>query len=170
MKYYLLIATLIMTVFSCKSKKQIAHSKPITDTIYVMNAQNNQVEMHICDKNNFTNRKLDGNWKLQYIYSSHKEEMERITLNFEANSKSYNINGFDACNSYSGTLKSLTKNKIAFGPLPSTKRACFVAAKYAEGYYKLMAKTSSYDITRNNLILKNEKGRQLLQFIRIKKK
>lgn len=165
MKYHLILATLLLTVFSCKSKKNIVqHDSAIADTSYVENPKTGELNMIITTKN----EDPAGSWILQSIGANSDGELARISMQLQTRTKEKKVSGNDACNQYNGALAVFDTRRIEFGPIASTKRACMIPAKYATPFYNAMRKVKTYTATTEQLIFKDSEGKKLLQFIKKK--
>lgn len=163
MKNCLILLFVLPFIFSCKSKKGLAQTdKTLSDTVYIENPETGEVLMTVTTKNKMPN----GNWVLQTINGSSDEEVSRVTMNIRINLKGNRVSGNDGCNQYSGELTKVDEKNIAFGPMAATKRACMVPAKYANQFYNTLPKVKTYLNTDTHLILKNEKGDKVMQFVK----
>ena len=163
MKYQLIFAALLLTVFSCKSKKSIVQSNnTVADTMYVENSETGEISMIITTKS----ESPDGSWKLQSIGPDSDDEMSRISMKISTNEKNETVSGNDACNQYNGSITVFDAQKIEFSPLASTKRACMIPAKYAKQFYNAMQNVKTFYATGNQLKLIDGNGKKLLQFIK----
>ena len=155
MKYSILI--LVLLSFSCKTKKNVTqNNNAVADTVYVENPETGELTMIITTKN----ANPSGDWVLQSIGSKSDPEMSRVSMHIDTKDKK--VSGNDACNQYNGQLKLLSTKQIEFGPMVSTKRACIVPARHAQEFYNTLEKIKSYTSTSELLILKNEKGSNLM--------
>lgn len=165
MKYSIVLLALLPFIFSCKTKSAVVQKDSAVktaDTSYVENPETGELTMYISTKNETPS----GTWILQNINSNGGPELARISMELDFNSKSNKVSGNDGCNQYSGTFETGISNDIEFGPLAATKRACIIPADYAEEFYSTIQRVASYIHTGNNLILKNEKGMKIMQFVK----
>ena len=84
----------------------------------------------------------------------------------EINTRSMSILGSDGCNNYRGKIETLSINKISFGPIMGTKKACRdmdIPNKYSAA----LSKVKSYKKERLELILYDETNKELLSFKKI---
>lgn len=159
MKYTLIILAVLSISFSCKTKKQLTTAQhPISDTMYIEDPITGDLTMTVSERPETP----DGNWVLNKVNNKFDKEMVRVSM--KINTKDKRVSGNDACNQYSGQITRLDKNKIEFGPMASTKRACMVPAKYAQALYKNLDMVTNYSFTSFGLSLKDANGKVLLSF------
>lgn len=84
----------------------------------------------------------------------------------EINTRSMNILGSDGCNNYRGKIEALSENKISFGPIMSTKKACR-DMDFSNKYTSALSKVKSFKKERLELILYDENNQELLSFKKV---
>jgi len=85
---------------------------------------------------------------------------KRPTIEF----KDGNVSGFAGCNTYNGTV-TIDGNKLTFGPLASTKKACGpVETKIESTFLAQLEKVASYSFAAGRLLLQDKDGKQILIF------
>ncbi|MGI9530158.1 DUF4377 domain-containing protein [Lutimonas sp.] len=84
----------------------------------------------------------------------------------EINTRSMNILGSDGCNNYRGKIEALSENKISFGPIMSTKKACR-DMDLPNKYTTALSKVKSFKKEHLELILYDENNQELLSFKKV---
>ena len=84
----------------------------------------------------------------------------------EINTRSMTILGSDGCNNYRGKIEALSENKISFGPIMGTKKACR-DMDMPNKYSAALSKVKSYKKERLELILYDETNKELLSFKKV---
>ena len=68
---------------------------------------------------------LNDIWVVTKIHGTDAESIPSAQLpGIEINTRSMSILGSDGCNNYRGKIETLSGNKILFGPIMGTKKAC----------------------------------------------
>ena len=84
----------------------------------------------------------------------------------EINTRSMTILGSDGCNNYRGKIEALSENKISFGPIMGTKKACR-DMDMPNKYTTALSKVKSYKKERLELVLYDETNKELLSFKKV---
>ena len=84
----------------------------------------------------------------------------------EINTRSMTILGSDGCNNYRGKIETLSENKISFGPIMGTKKACR-DMDIPNKYTTALSKVKSYKKERLELVLYDETNKELLSFKKV---
>ncbi len=84
----------------------------------------------------------------------------------EINTRSMTILGSDGCNNYRGKIEALSENKISFGPIMGTKKACR-DMDIPNKYTTALSKVKSYKKERLELVLYDETNKELLSFKKV---
>ena len=84
----------------------------------------------------------------------------------EINTRSMTILGSDGCNNYRGKIEALSENKISFGPIMRTKKACR-DMDIPNKYTTALSKVKSYKKERLELVLYDETNKELLSFKKV---
>ena len=84
----------------------------------------------------------------------------------EINTRSMTILGSDGCNNYRGKIEALSENKISFGPIMGTKKACR-DMDMPNKYSAALSKVKSYKKERLELVLYDETNKELLSFKKV---
>ena len=71
--------------------------------------------------------------------------------------------GFSGCNSFQGSLDSISASALIFGPMASTRKFCAETADLETNYMKAMGEVKSWEITGNRLFLLSE-DKEVLEF------
>ena len=79
------------------------------------------------------------------------------------NTKENRVSGNTGCNNFFGTYELIDKNGIKFSSMGMTKMAC-IGDNPEEEYMDVLAKTTNYILTVNELILKDKNGKSLAKF------
>ncbi|XOV94131.1 MAG: META domain-containing protein [Bacteroidota bacterium] len=111
---------------------------------------------------------LKGNWVLNRINDS-PINRSNVLPELEIGLEKQLISGTGGCNSYSGPITKLTPEKIVFGNLISTEKACF--NKHIEqDYFQTLKGVDSYQVTDTDLTFYDEEKREILSFIKKEEK
>lgn len=124
----------------------------------VTNAQNDS-KMNLND--------LNGNWKLSVMNGKKIDKDKEASLYVDI--KESRIGGRAFCNSYFATIDSITDNYIRFSNSGSTRMACPDLNLEYE-YLQSLDKVRGYKFANDTFSLKDEKGKELFQFIRFEYK
>lgn len=114
---------------------------------------------------------LEGNWQLSAfvkenieIDSSEPLRVPLLTLKLEDK----NLGGRDGCNALFGSIEDFDQTMLKFGALGGTKKYCG-GDFYDRIFVANLVATRHYIATADKLILLDESGRNLLEFVRIDK-
>jgi len=111
---------------------------------------------------------LDGSsWSLQSYQDSTGETVNVLsrsttTALFQANQ----VTGIAGCNNYSASYQA-TGNKLSFGPVATTRKACSTPLgimQQENAFLAALDSTASYRLNRNSLEILDSKGNTLLTF------
>ena len=110
---------------------------------------------------------LNDIWVLTEIEGADSKSFNFDSLpNLEINTRSMNILGSDGCNNYRGKIEVISENKISFGPIMSSKKACRnMDMSYM--YSAALSKVKFYKKERLKLILYDENTKELLSFKKV---
>lgn len=86
--------------------------------------------------------------------------------NLEINLSQMRIMGNDGCNSYSAVIQQVTDELIEIGPVAATKKACKEKNMAAE-YYTALDQVASYRREGLKLLFFDEKGEEVLAFLKV---
>ncbi len=86
--------------------------------------------------------------------------------NLEINLNQMRIMGNDGCNEYSADIQYVSEDELSIGAVASTRKAC-KEENIAPPYYKALDQVKSYRRDGLNLILMNEKGKEVLAFMKV---
>jgi len=84
----------------------------------------------------------------------------------EINIRSMNILGSDGCNNYRGKIEVISENKISFGPIMGTKKACR-NMDLSNSYTAALSEVRSYTKEGLNLLFFDENNQELLSFKKV---
>ncbi|MEO0505601.1 MAG: META domain-containing protein [Bacteroidota bacterium] len=84
----------------------------------------------------------------------------------EVNTKEMKIYGNDGCNDYFGSIDSLTKDKITFGAIGSTRKMC-QDMDIPNRYMNALNKSNNYNFDDNLLIITDTDNNEVLAFINV---
>ncbi|MFV0530521.1 MAG: DUF4377 domain-containing protein [Flavobacteriales bacterium] len=108
---------------------------------------------------------VNNTWKLIQIDGkdiSVSDEKGRPQL--EINLTQRKITGKGVCNNMLGELKNLTAEKIEFGAIGVTRKMCIHNMDLEDQYTKTLGNTAQYTIKKDQLILKDNTGKEILRF------
>jgi len=86
--------------------------------------------------------------------------------NLEINTRTMSIMGSDGCNQYRGKIKVLSRDKIVFGPIMGTKKAC-PDMTISDKFNTILGSVASFKKERLKLILYDENTKELLSFKKV---
>ena len=118
-----------------------------------------------------TDTSLDGSsWALRAYQGSTGETVNVLprsttTALFQASQ----VTGIAGCNNYSAAFQT-TRNKLSFGPVKTTRKACSTPLgimQQENAFLAALDSTVSYKLNRNSLELLDSKGKTLLFFRRV---
>jgi len=107
-------------------------------------------------------------WMLKSFGSASVEQMvaekSPITLKFEAGDRA---GGSGGCNSY-GSNYQVQGNRLSFGPILSTKRACLEDAltQQEQQYFRALESAGTFTLTDDRLTIFSQDGRSVLNFVK----
>ena len=111
---------------------------------------------------------LQGDWRLTHIREKEvSENPKSVTIHF--NISQNNVYGNDSCNSFFGSIKQITSNKMHFRALASTKRWC-KDMSLATPFLQAIENVFFYRLDENSLFLLDENKSILMQFKRDQRK
>jgi heat shock protein HslJ len=84
----------------------------------------------------------------------------------EINTTQMKVFGTDGCNDYSGMIKSITSENIAFGPLASTRKMC-ANMDIPNKYNHALNNSVSYKREHLNLYFYDSNGNNVLSFKKV---
>ena len=105
---------------------------------------------------------LQGEWKLV--------SMGEMTITPEAqptlklNIREMKVNGSDSCNTFMGSIETLTDKELVFGDLASTLMLCVEKMEVADAFGMAMQKVRQYQLKGDQLLLTDKQGGVLLTF------
>ena len=105
---------------------------------------------------------LQGEWKLV--------SMGEMTITPEAqptlklNIREMKVNGSDSCNTFMGSIETLTDKELVFGDLASTLMLCVEKMEVADAFGMTMQKVRQYQLKGDQLLLTDKQGGVLLTF------
>lgn len=105
---------------------------------------------------------LQGEWKLV--------SMGEMTITPEAqptlklNISEMKVNGSDSCNTFMGSIETLTDKELVFGDLASTLMLCAEKMEVADAFGMAMQKVRQYQLKGDQLLLTDKQGGVLLTF------
>ena len=105
---------------------------------------------------------LQGEWKLV--------SMGEMTITPEAqptlklNIREMKVNGSDSCNTFMGSIETLTDKELVFGDLASTLMLCAQKMEVADAFGMAMQKVRQYQLKGDQLLLTDKQGGVLLTF------
>ena len=83
----------------------------------------------------------------------------------EVNTKEMKVYGNDGCNEYFGQIAMVTKNKVSFGNIASTRKMCPDMETHKR-YNDALSKVKSYVFDEQVLIFREGEGTEVLAFIK----
>ena len=105
---------------------------------------------------------LQGEWKLVSLGEMAITPEAQPTL--KLNIREMKVNGSDSCNTFMGSIKTLTDKKLVFGDLASTLMLCVEKMEVADAFGMAMQKVRQYQLKGDQLLLTDEQGGVLLTF------
>ena len=105
---------------------------------------------------------LQGEWKLVSMGEMVITSEAQPTL--KLNISEMKVNGSDSCNTFMGSIKTLTDKELVFGDLASTLMLCAQKMEVADAFGMAMQKVRQYQLKGDQLLLTDEQGGVLLTF------
>ncbi|MEN9433859.1 MAG: hypothetical protein RLZZ422_1448 [Pseudomonadota bacterium] len=98
----------------------------------------------------------------QWSLAKHPDTLSRpVTLNFESG----RVNGFNGCNSYSGSYVANADGTLALGKPGTSRMLCSgIAAQTEREYMNKLSKVRMYALVRGQLLLLDAERKPLLTF------
>lgn len=105
---------------------------------------------------------LQGEWKLVSMGEMVITPEAQPTL--KLNIREMKVNGSDSCNTFMGSIETLTDKELIFGDLASTLMLCAEKMEVADAFGMAMQKVRQYQLKGDQLLLTDEQGGVLLTF------
>ena len=105
---------------------------------------------------------LQGEWKLVSMGEMTVTPEAQPTL--KLNIREMKVNGSDSCNTFMGSIETLTDKELVFGDLASTLMLCAEKMEVADAFGMAMQKVRQYQLKGDQLLLTDEQGGVLLTF------
>ena len=105
---------------------------------------------------------LQGEWKLVSMGEMVITPEAQPTL--KLNISEMKVNGSDSCNTFMGSIETLTNKKLVFGDLASTLMLCAEKMEVADAFGMAMQKVRQYQLKGDQLLLTDKQGGVLLTF------
>ena len=105
---------------------------------------------------------LQGEWKLVSMGGMTVTPEAQPTL--KLNISEMKVNGSDSCNTFMGSIETLTDKELVFGDLASTLMLCAEKMEVADAFGMAMQKVRQYQLKGDQLLLTDEQGGVLLTF------
>ena len=105
---------------------------------------------------------LQGEWKLVSMGEMVITPETQPTL--KLNISEMKVNGSDSCNTFMGSIETLTDKELVFGDLASTLMLCAEKMEVADAFGMAMQKVRQYQLKGDQLLLTDEQGGVLLTF------
>lgn len=105
---------------------------------------------------------LQGEWKLVSMGEMVITPEAQPTL--KLNISEMKVNGSDSCNTFMGSIETLTDKKLVFGDLASTLMLCAEKMEVADAFGMAMQKVRQYQLKGDQLLLTDKQGGVLLTF------
>ena len=105
---------------------------------------------------------LQGEWKLVSMGGMTVTPEAQPTL--KLNIREMKVNGSDSCNTFMGSIETLTDKELVFGDLASTLMLCAEKMEVADAFGMAMQKVRQYQLKGDQLLLTDEQGGVLLTF------
>ncbi len=110
---------------------------------------------------------LNDIWALTEIEGADAKSFDSESLPIlEINTRSMNILGSDGCNNYRGKIEVISENKISFGPIMGTKKACR-NMDLSNSYTAALSEVRSYNKEGLKLLFFDENNKVLLSFKKV---
>lgn len=105
---------------------------------------------------------LQGEWKLVSMGEMVITPEAQPTL--KLNISEMKVNGSDSCNTFMGSIETLTDKELVFGDLASTLMLCAEKMEVADAFGMAMQKVRQYQLKGDQLLLTDKQGGVLLTF------
>ena len=105
---------------------------------------------------------LQGEWKLVSMGGMTVTPEAQPTL--KLNISEMKVNGSDSCNTFMGSIETLTDKELVFGDLASTLMLCAEKMEVADAFGMAMQKVRQYQLKGDQLLLTDKQGGVLLTF------
>lgn len=105
---------------------------------------------------------LQGEWKLVSMGEMAITPEAQPTL--KLNIREMKVNGSDSCNTFMGSIETLTDKKLVFGDLASTLMLCAEKMEVTDAFGMAMQKVRQYQLKGDQLLLTDKQGGVLLTF------
>lgn len=105
---------------------------------------------------------LQGEWKLVSMGEMVITPEAQPTL--KLNISEMKVNGSDSCNTFMGSIETLTDKELVFGDLASTLMLCVEKMEVADAFGMAMQKVRQYQLKGDQLLLTDKQGGVLLTF------
>lgn len=105
---------------------------------------------------------LQGEWKLVSLGGMTVTPEAQPTL--KLNISEMKVNGSDSCNTFMGSIETLTDKELVFGDLASTLMLCAEKMEVADAFGMAMQKVRQYQLKGDQLLLTDKQGGVLLTF------
>ena len=105
---------------------------------------------------------LQGEWKLVSMGEMVITPEAQPTL--KLNIREMKVNGSDSCNTFMGSIETLTDKELVFGDLASTLMLCVEKMEVADAFGMAMQKVRQYQLKGDQLLLTDKQGGVLLTF------
>ena len=99
---------------------------------------------------------LQGEWKLVSMGEMVITPEAQPTL--KLNISEMKVNGSDSCNTFMGSIKTLTDKELVFGDLASTLMLCAEKMEVADAFGMAMQKVRQYQLKGDQLLLTDKQG------------
>ena len=128
------------------------------------NATGNKVLSYTKEEDKVADQRIHDIWATIRINGNTIEKtiVPRLEINLTKN----RVFGNDGCNEYFGSITAVSASKIKFGALAGTKKLCRDMA-ITNSFNTAMRNVASYKLKGMNLILMDEKGKEILAFLKI---
>jgi heat shock protein HslJ len=148
---YIALIAIAGLMSACSSSKTTSGAIPGTDSVAVDSGQREAL----------SHKQLKGKWDVVSINLSQEEKSETMSDVFITFADS-SFGGKAPCNHIGGSYR-MDKNSISFDQIISTKMACERSSQENAFINLLDSKVSSYSITDNELLLKDDSNRTVLE-------
>ncbi|MDO6760147.1 DUF4377 domain-containing protein [Tamlana sp. 2_MG-2023] len=105
-------------------------------------------------------------WAATHINGNTIDNSQTEVPNLEINITKMMIFGTDGCNSYSGSIKTLTENTIDFGPIIMTRKMC-MNMEVPDAYTKAISNAISYKREGLTLYFYDANNNETLRFSKV---
>jgi|GEM_PF-6606299 len=112
---------------------------------------------------------LNGKWRLVKFYVSDvslKNISQELYPTLMIQTEEKKISGRDGCNTFYGELLELNDHSLVISKIAHSKIACKRNVTYDNAYRTFLSQTRTYELTDKRLILFDNDGSKLLEFLR----